>query len=69
MTERPRWGDIKGSRGDRPKRRNGYEEAKTAFEWEEPLRAKREGVGLTQAELVDEIGSIQRGEGGRDVVP
>ncbi len=59
MPERLSWDEAKALRGDTPERRLGYQKAKDAFELAGRVRAEREGLGLTQAELAERMGTSQ----------
>lgn len=53
------WASIKRAKGASDVRRNGYREAKEAFEFAERIREARQRLGLTQLELANKIGSTQ----------
>ncbi len=59
MSDRKTWEQIKSARDDTHVRRAGYAEAKEAFELGARVRAERERLGLTQAELAERMGTTQ----------
>jgi ribosome-binding protein aMBF1 (putative translation factor) len=59
MSDRRSWIDVKRSRPRSVSRRQGYRSAKEAFALAERVRAAREKLGITQAELAARIGSTQ----------
>lgn len=59
MHERAAWRTIKRERRASIARREGYRQARGAFQIAERVRQAREGRGLTQAELAARIGSTQ----------
>jgi len=58
-TKRRSWESIKRARGASDERRRGYRAAREAFELAEQVRAARERLGMTQAQLAERIGSTQ----------
>lgn len=59
MSEQKGWEEIKAVRSESKERRAGYAEARNAFELGARVRAERETLGLTQAELADRMGTTQ----------
>lgn len=59
MTEKASWSELKKRRGDSENRRRGYQDAQDAFELGARVRAERERLGLTQAELGEKMGTTQ----------
>lgn len=59
MSDRKSWTEIKSARTDTKARRAGYSEARDGFELGVRLRAERERLGLTQAELAERMGTTQ----------
>ena len=59
MSERRSWEEVKAARADTKARRAGYAEAKDVFELGARVRAERERLGLTQAELAERMGTTQ----------
>lgn len=59
MSEPKSWGDVKAGRADTKARKAGYAGAKEAFELGARVRAERERLGLTQAELAERMGTTQ----------
>ncbi len=58
-TKRRSWAAIKRAKASSKERREGYRDAKGAFELAERVRKARESLGITQAELARRIGSTQ----------
>ncbi|MGI8517931.1 MAG: helix-turn-helix transcriptional regulator [Acidimicrobiia bacterium] len=59
MSERKGWESVKSARADTKTRRAGYAAAREAFELGARVRAERERLGLTQAELALRMGTNQ----------
>ncbi len=59
MSGRKSWEGLKAGRAVTKARRTGYAEAREAFELGARLRAERERLGLTQAELAERMGTSQ----------
>lgn len=58
-TKRRSWESIKRTKAKSSERRRAYSEAREAFDLAEQVRAARERLGVTQAELATRIGSTQ----------
>lgn len=56
---RSNWKDIKANRAANPERAAGYDEARRAIELGEMIRARREELDMTQAELAERVGTRQ----------
>ena len=59
MGESKSWDEVKGERSHSAERRRGYEEAKGAHELGARVRAERERLGITQADLAERMGTTQ----------
>lgn len=59
MSERKNWESVKSARADTRARRAGYAKARDAFELGARVRAERERIRLTQAELALRMGTNQ----------
>lgn len=59
MSEKRDWRKVKSRRSASEVRQRGYQEAKDAFELGARVKAERERLGLTQAELADRMGTTQ----------
>ncbi len=59
-TKRRSWESIKRTKGRSEERRQGYREAREAFELAEQVRGARARLGLAQLELATRIGSTHQ---------